>query len=72
MVRVSKGKQKGLYYEFEGRTEGLQDPYISRKGLKEPTICPSCHAVYHKKRWYLDETLYLETKKKKNVKTRKN
>ena len=35
--------------------------------MKEPCICPSCKAVYRKKRWTLDEGLYLDTKKLKGV-----
>lgn len=29
----------------------LQDPYLSRKSYKEPTLCPRCGLVYRKRRW---------------------
>ena len=67
MAKGSSTKGRAVFQNHRRRKEGLPDPYVLKKGLKEPTICPSCHAVYHKKRWYLDEGLYLETKKQKGV-----
>lgn len=29
----------------------LQDPYLSRKSHKEPTLCPRCGLVYRRRRW---------------------
>ncbi len=29
----------------------LQDPYLVRKGYKEPTLCPRCGLVYKNRRW---------------------
>lgn len=29
----------------------VQDPYMSRSKLSEPTVCPGCKAVYHKGHW---------------------
>ncbi|UCG92582.1 MAG: ATPase [candidate division WOR-3 bacterium] len=29
----------------------LQDPYLSRKSYKEPTLCPRCGLVYRYRRW---------------------
>jgi NMD protein affecting ribosome stability and mRNA decay len=34
------------------------DPYIPRKGAPEAGICPECHAISRKKRWYTDEAEY--------------
>jgi NMD protein affecting ribosome stability and mRNA decay len=34
-----------------------RDPYIPRKGPLE--VCPDCHAISRKKRWYLDEAEYV-------------
>jgi NMD protein affecting ribosome stability and mRNA decay len=36
-----------------------RDPYISRKGSLEVGVCPDCHAISRKKRWYLDEAEYV-------------
>lgn len=35
-----------------------RDPYLSRKGPHEVGVCPDCHAISRKKRWYLDEMEY--------------
>jgi NMD protein affecting ribosome stability and mRNA decay len=29
----------------------LEDPYLTRKSYKEPTICPRCGLVYRHRRW---------------------
>jgi NMD protein affecting ribosome stability and mRNA decay len=34
------------------------DPYIPRKGVPDAGICPDCHAISRKKRWYADEAEY--------------
>jgi NMD protein affecting ribosome stability and mRNA decay len=34
------------------------DPYIPRKGAPEVGVCPECHAISRKKRWYADEAEY--------------
>ncbi|MHB8481959.1 MAG: BCAM0308 family protein [Nitrospiria bacterium] len=31
------------------------DPYLSKKGLKEPAKCTGCKSVYHHKKWYSKE-----------------
>jgi len=36
-----------------------RDPYIPRKGPLDVGVCPACHAISRKKRWYLDEAEYL-------------
>ncbi len=35
------------------------DPYIPRKGPLKVGVCPECHAISRKKRWYVDEAEYL-------------
>ncbi len=35
------------------------DPYLSRKGPLEVGVCPDCHAISRKKRWYMDEPEYV-------------
>jgi hypothetical protein len=49
----------------------LHDPYISIKGLQEPTVCPTCNAVYHKKHWHFDSTLLSDAKKNNNMQSHK-
>jgi NMD protein affecting ribosome stability and mRNA decay len=34
------------------------DPYLQKMGNSEMAICKKCRAVYHNKRWYLDDELY--------------
>jgi len=36
-----------------------RDSYIPRKGPPDVGICPGCHAISRKKRWYLDEAEYV-------------
>jgi len=36
-----------------------RDPYIPRKGPLDVGVCPECHAISRKKRWYLDEAEYV-------------
>ncbi len=35
-----------------------KDPYLLNEGNHDMDICKQCHAIYHNKRWYLDEELY--------------
>jgi hypothetical protein len=44
---VPKG-QRGIR---GGLKPHLQDPYLSRKSYKEPTLCPRCGLVYRYRRW---------------------
>lgn len=46
--------------ERSGTRPKLKDPYLLIKAYSEPTICPSCGLVYHKKRWFRDEHLLSE------------
>ncbi|MBE0606003.1 MAG: ATPase [Deltaproteobacteria bacterium] len=36
-----------------------KDPYIPRKAPIAVGVCPECHAISRKKRWYVDETEYV-------------
>lgn len=38
----------------------LSDPYLLSKAYTEPTVCPSCGLVFHKKRWLRDEHILSE------------
>lgn len=35
-----------------------KDPYLPKGGSHDMALCKQCHAIYHNKRWYLDEGLY--------------
>jgi NMD protein affecting ribosome stability and mRNA decay len=37
-----------------GRVKTSADPYIPEEGPPALSLCESCHALYHNKRWYLD------------------
>lgn len=43
------------------------DPYLSMEMPYEMAVCKKCRAVYHNKRWYLDDELYKKTSKLKEV-----
>ncbi len=34
-----------------GLKSRLEDPYLTRRSYKEPTLCPRCGLVYKKRRW---------------------
>ncbi len=34
-----------------GLRSHLDDPYLTRKSYKEPTLCPRCGLVYRRRRW---------------------
>ena len=70
MVRNQYGREKGVFFE-QVRRGGIPDPYMPRKGFPEPAICPSCQAIYHKKRWVMDEKLLYDIKKHPEVKYHK-
>ena len=35
------------------------DSYLPRKGPLDVGVCPDCHAISRKKRWYMDEVEYV-------------
>ena len=35
-----------------------KDSYLPRKGPLDVGVCPDCHAISRKKRWYMDEAEY--------------
>lgn len=37
-----------------GRQRTSNDPYVPESGMKEPSLCQKCHAVYRHKRWQLE------------------
>ena len=44
----------------------LKDPYMVK--YNDPTVCPECGVVYHKKRWVFDEKLREEYNEKADKK----
>lgn len=44
-----------------------KDPYIPKEGPHDMAVCKKCHAIYHNKRWSMDEAPY--KKRKENKKT---
>jgi NMD protein affecting ribosome stability and mRNA decay len=44
-----------------------KDPYLPKAGPHDMAVCKRCHAIYHNKRWAMDEALY--QRKKDNKKT---
>jgi len=63
MSKRPRRKGKGVLYS-QPRGGRLEDPYMPRKGMPEPTVCPTCGAIYHKKHWSIDENMLHEAKKK--------
>lgn len=41
-----------------GRKRSNADPFLPHDGTRESSICTSCHAVYHRKRWSTDLDQY--------------
>jgi NMD protein affecting ribosome stability and mRNA decay len=37
-----------------GRNRTSADPFLPHEGMKEASLCTSCNAVYHQKRWTTD------------------
>jgi NMD protein affecting ribosome stability and mRNA decay len=59
--KIEKHSRDKIYSE--------NDPYMPKKGkgLPETAICKECKAVYHSKKWFLDEKLYEQKKALKDV-----
>jgi NMD protein affecting ribosome stability and mRNA decay len=43
------------------------DPYLLSEGNNGKSVCKKCHAVYHNKRWYMDEALYEKRVAQKSI-----
>ena len=71
MAKNPLGAAKNIRHYAQMRTGRIHDPYANDKGFSEPTICPVCNAVYHKKRWSFNDKLLAESKKDKNVRYHK-
>lgn len=51
---MQKDVRKFGISDKRGREKTSTDPYIPDEGLREVSLCESCHALYRNKRWYLD------------------
>lgn len=45
-----------------GRNRTNADPFLSQEGTKESSLCTSCNAVYHRRRWSTDVDLHQQLK----------
>lgn len=52
-----KGKKASVKFTKKG-IDTYKDPYLPKEGPHDMAACKKCHAIYHKKRWSLDEALY--------------
>jgi NMD protein affecting ribosome stability and mRNA decay len=59
-------------FEPAGRknVDRTRDSYIPRKGPLDVGVCPDCHAINRKKRWYLDEVEYVSLARASAVRRR--
>ncbi|RKZ22446.1 ATPase [bacterium] len=48
---------RGELYRKKEKDNHLDDPYLTQIKYDDPTLCPSCGAVYHNKHWTLDEKI---------------
>ncbi len=53
-----KNNKRPCSSTFIKSIDTCKDPYLSKEGSHDMAICKQCHAIYHNKRWYLDEDLY--------------
>jgi NMD protein affecting ribosome stability and mRNA decay len=51
---MQKDVRKFGISDKRGRVKTSSDPYIPEEGPPALSLCESCHALYHNKRWYLD------------------
>jgi len=47
--------------------DSASDPYLLSDGTNGISVCKKCHAIFHNKRWYLDEDLYKKLVAQKNI-----
>lgn len=51
------------------RIDSSADPYLFSEGMNGVAVCKKCRAVFHNKRWSIDEDLYKSKIKEKNIKS---
>ena len=62
-----KGTKKYSQKTTKKAIDTYKDPYLPKEGPHDMAMCRRCHAIYHNKRWSIDEALY--QKRKDNKKT---
>ncbi|MDY0270064.1 BCAM0308 family protein [Trichloromonas sp.] len=55
---MTKDSRKFGIGDKRGRSRSSEDPYLAEEGLKDPSLCRICGAVYHNKRWTFDPETY--------------
>lgn len=53
--------------KFKKNIGAYLDPYLTKGGPHEMAICRKCHAIYHKKRWFVNEDVYEKNINKKTT-----
>jgi NMD protein affecting ribosome stability and mRNA decay len=43
-----------------GRRTSNTDPFLPHEGTREPSLCTTCHAAFHRNRWTRDSETYRE------------
>jgi NMD protein affecting ribosome stability and mRNA decay len=51
---MSSRRSQRYSLSYKERAAAQQDPYAMGRAPKEPVVCPTCHAIYMKKRWFID------------------
>ncbi|HLA50679.1 MAG TPA: hypothetical protein VJZ92_00290, partial [Thermodesulfobacteriota bacterium] len=44
-----------------------KDPYLPKQGPHDMAVCKKCHAIYHNKRWSINEALYQKRQEHKKT-----
>ncbi len=61
-----KGKKASVKFTKKG-IDTYKDPYLPKEGPHDMAVCEKCHAIYHNKRWSMDEALYKRSKENKKT-----
>lgn len=59
--------KKSYMYNKRKSMDTSSDPYLMSGMTNGVSVCKECHAIFHNKRWYLDEALYTKKNKQKGI-----
>ncbi|MBI5326813.1 MAG: ATPase [Deltaproteobacteria bacterium] len=62
-----KGTKKYSPKTIKKAIDTYNDPYLPKEGPHDMAVCKKCHAIYHNKRWSIDEALYQREKGNKKA-----